>query len=87
MPAETETPVGVDLVIRITSKTEVEAYLKASGSYPRSAPDPVWTSVLVAAAGDAARRLGMELRHKGGPQPGQPGTIRFSRALIDWEPL
>ena len=87
MPAETETPVGVDLVIRITSKTEVEAYLKASGSYPRSAPAPVWTKELIQAANAAALALGMGRKHRGNPALGASGSRSYSATTDDWEAM
>ena len=87
MAHETETPVGVDLVIRITSKTEVEAYLKASGSYPRSAPPPVWTKELIQAANAAALALGMGRKHRSNPALGGLGTRSYSATTDEWEAL
>ena len=87
MAHETETPVGVDLVIRITSKTEVEAYLTTSGSYPRSAPPPVWTKELIQAANAAALALGMGRMRRSNPALGASGSRRYSATTDDWEAL
>lgn len=87
MAHETETPVGVDLVIRIVSKTEVEAYLKPSGSHPRSAPPPVWTKELIQAANAAALALGMGRMRRSNPAVGGSGTRDYSATTDDWEAL